>query len=65
LAGDPAACGTAAVIFYRHKEKQKGLCPVGVLGNKKLSIRAKKKLPDMGVSTGPFMLVREWNHLPG
>jgi hypothetical protein len=65
MARDTVACGTAAVIFYLHKDKQKGRCPIGVLGNKKLSIRAKKKLPHMGVSTGPFMLVREWNHLPG
>jgi hypothetical protein len=65
LARYPAACGAAAVIFCCHKEKQKEFCPVGVLGNKKLPIRVQKKLPDVGISTGAFMLVREWDHLPG
>jgi hypothetical protein len=65
MARDTGAGGTAAVIFYRHEKKQRGICTIGLLGNKKLSIRAKKKLPDMGVSAGSFMLVCEWHHLPG
>jgi len=65
MAGDPGACGTAAIIFYRNKKKQEESYTIGLLGNKKLSVRAKKKLPGMGVSTGSFMLVREWHYLPG
>jgi len=65
MEGDPGACGTAVIVFYRHKKKQKGICTIGLLGNKKLSGRAKKKLPDLGVSVGASVLVLEWNHLRG
>ena len=63
MAGDPGSCGTAAIIFYRHKKKPEDIYSIGLLGNKKLSVRAEKKLPGMGVSTGSFMLVREWHYL--
>ncbi len=65
MAGDPGLCGTSVIIFYRHKKKQEDIYSSGLLGNKKLSVRTKKKLPDMGVSDRASVLVFEWNHLRG
>jgi hypothetical protein len=34
-----------------------------LLGNKEMSSQTQRKMPCMGISSRPFVLVYQWNHL--
>jgi len=55
-------CGATAFLPGLQKARRREATEI-VLGHKEVPSRTAPKMPGMGISSWPFVLVHQWNHL--